>query len=124
LPESKDFHLDSYKMVWDEFRRRHGAKAEHTKWIDQFKALLKQLAGDAQELKLGGQKVATLSPGQLNRQLLAKEQPDIVKQYTRMVAREQFDEAWFKREQPDMYKQYQAQRLVLSEGATPIEGLG
>lgn len=121
--EAKAFRLDKMKPLWEEFLARHALETECKKWTSEFKVLLKRMTQDATELQLSGTPVAKLVPGQLNQALLEKEQPDIVKQYTRMVCEERFDIAKFYEEQPELFKQYQAQRLVLITGAPSIEGM-
>lgn len=113
MSENKDFRLDDYEMLWHGFVERHGCGSRDEKWCDEFKGTLKQLAGKSNEFKLRGMLVARLVPGQLNKSLLAKEQPDIVDQYTVMVSRMQFDQAAFANDLPDLFEQYRAQRLVL-----------
>jgi hypothetical protein len=102
------------RELWFQYKQNKAEQKRAKKWTDEFGAALKALSGDAQEFRLDGEKVAMLVAGQLNRSTLAKEQPDVVKRYTRMVTKEVFDEVWFKEEMPEMYKQYQAQRLVLT----------
>ena len=111
--EVQAFILDNYEDAWDEFTSRNQRLLRDKKWTEEFKDALKKLAGKAAELKLHGRKVAIMSPGQLNKMLLAKEQPDIIAKYTRTMVVERFDEDLFKKENPDMYAQYQAQRLML-----------
>lgn len=111
--ESKDFPLDNYELLWHGFVERHGCGARDEKWCDEFKGTLKQLAGTRSEFKLRGLLVARLVPGQLNKSLLAKEQPAIVEEYTVLVSKRQFDQGAFANELPEMFERYRAQRLVL-----------
>lgn len=119
----KEFNLDSYGMLFQEFMMRHARMNEDKKWCDQFKANLKELSRGAQSYKLGGRMVAQLVAGQLNKTDLEKEQPDLVKKYTRIVAKEQFDVAAFMNNEPGLFEQYRAQRFVLVTGEPAFEGL-
>jgi len=110
----KVYNLDGMPELWGQYTEKKQQQKQIKSWIDQFGDAVKRLAGDATQLNLGGRKVAVIVAGQLNKTLLAKEQPDIVKQYTREKTVEVFDEALFKQQDPDMYAKYQAQRLVLS----------
>lgn len=114
MSENKVFNLDKWRLQWAEYTERKRKLKEHKAFTDEAADLLKQLAGDAKEFRLGGQKVAMVVAGQLNKTLLAKEQPNVIEKYTRLVSKNQFDEAWFREEEPELYEQYRAQRLVLS----------
>lgn len=114
MSEDKVFPLDDMGSLWREFEEKKALQKANKKWIDQVGEALKQLAGGARTFTLGGRKAAMLVSGQLNRAQLAKEQPEIIKQYTRLVSKEIFDEETFKADLPHMYEQYRAVRLVLS----------
>lgn len=118
-----EFSLDRVEMQWDEFvirRKRHDGDG---KWLKEFKVLFGKLAGKANVFKLHNRKVAHYVLGQLNLSELQKEQPDVVKKYTRIIAEEKFDEEAFRKDEPELYKQYRARRLVLISGAPDIDGL-
>jgi len=115
LSENKVFNLDEMPDLWKQFVDKKKEQKFIKQWVDQFGDAIKALAGGAKELRLGGRKAATIVAGQLNRTLLAKEQPDIVAECTREMTVERFDEALFKQQYPEMYKQYQALRLVLAD---------
>lgn len=121
MAENKVFHLDSVEMLWAEFRMRHAREAEDTRWMKEFKATIKQVAADAEEFHLRNVKVAMFVPGALNRSLLADEQPDLVKQYTRHVVKEEFDEEAFAKDHPDLFTQYRSKGFKLSTGAPSLE---
>lgn len=108
-------------MLWAEYCERHARHLSDGKWLEEFKDTIKQVAGDASEFKLKGTKVAMLVPGNLKKALLAKEQPDLVKEYTRPVFKEEFDQEAFAKDHPDLFEKYRAQAFKLSEGAP---GLG
>lgn len=115
--DDKVFHLDEIAGPWEERQVRYLRAKEDKSWLEQFGALLKQMAKGANILMYQGKQVARLSDGQLNKTLLAKEQPDIIKKYTVPRIVEVFDEELFAKEQPEMYQQYRSQRLTMSERA-------
>lgn len=109
------FSLDTMRTLWAQFVEAKKLQRLAEAQVDEFTGALKQFSGGATEFTINKETVATLVPGQLNKSLLAKEQPDIVKQYTREVTREVFDEAAFRRDLPKIYEAYRAQRLVLKD---------
>lgn len=118
-----EFNLDQVEMQFGEFvtrRKRHDGDG---KWLKEFKVLFGKLVGNARVFKLHNRKVAHYVLGQLNLSELQKEQPDIVKKYTRIIAEEKFDEEAFKNDEPELHEQYRARRLVLISGAPDIDGL-
>lgn len=120
MSDAKAFPLDSVEMLWNEYRMRHKRSLEDNKWLEEFKVTIKQVAGDASEFKLRGVKVAMLVPGNLKKSLLAKEQPDLVKEYTRPVFKEEFDQEAFAKDHPELYEKYRAQAFKLSDGAPEL----
>lgn len=122
-PAVTKFSLDQVKMQWSEFLMRRKRHAEDKQWLDEFKALLKKVSDNADQYLLNNRTVARLTPGQLNLSDLSKEQPDVVKKYTRIIAEEKFDEETFRKDEPELYEQYRARRLTLVSGAPDIDGL-
>lgn len=120
MSDAKVFPLDSVEMLWNEYRMRHRRESEDKKWMKEFRETIKQVAGDASEFKLKGVKVAMLVPGNLNKSLLAAEQPDLVKEYTRPVFKEEFDQEAFAKDHPELYERYRAQAFKLSDGAPEL----
>jgi len=114
LAEDKVFNLDRFAPSWREFEEAKALLKKTKKAADEFGRLFKELAGDARVFKIKGQEVAKVVEGQLNKTLLAKEQPDIVKRHTKVIAVERFDEDEFREQEPQLYAQYRARRLVLS----------
>lgn len=117
------FSLDQITMQWQEFVLRRKRHREDKKWLDEFTPLLKKLSGNANQYLLQGRQVAKLVPGQFNLAELETEQPDLVKEYTRFVTEQKFDEAGFKKDHPDLWEQYRVRRLTLVSGAPEIDGL-
>lgn len=117
-PDEGGFRLDDIHLqsAFSEFRSRHRRRNEDEKWMTEFKDLLKRVAAGAKSFTLKGTEVARLIPGQLNKTLLAKEQPDIVKKYTKRVVTQEFDQAAFAADHPEMFEQYRAQRFELTPG--------
>ncbi len=109
------FSLDTMRTLWSQFveakRLQRVVKAQ----VEEFTGALKQFSGGATEFTINHETVATLVSGQLNKSLLAKEQPDVVEHYTREVTKRVFDEDAFRREMPEMHEEYRAKRLVLKD---------
>lgn len=120
MSDAKVFPLDSVEMLWAEYCMRHKRESADKKWMKEFRDTIKQVAGDASEFKLKGVKVAMLVPGNLNKSLLAAEQPDLVKEYTRPVFKEEFDQEAFVKDHPELYERYRAQAFKLSDGAPEL----
>lgn len=99
---------------------RHAREAADKRWMKEFRETIKTVAGDAEEFRLDGVKVAILVPGNLNRTLLAAEQPDLVKEYTKLVCKEEFDQDAFAEDHPELFEKYRAQAFKLSEGAPDL----
>lgn len=116
-PGDKVFHLDEISGPWEERQVRYLRAKEDKSWLEQFGVHLKRMAKGANVLMYQGKQVARLSAGQLNKTLLAEEQPEMIKKYTKARIVEVFDEEWFAREQPEMYDKYRAVRLTMSERA-------
>lgn len=112
--EEIKFALEPLTLQWGEYLMRHNQKAEATKWIDEFKPLLRRHIGKATLLQLSGRPVATFRrDAKLNLTQLRKEQPQIVEKYTRIIAEEKFDEAAFLRDLPDVHAAYRGESLRL-----------
>lgn len=108
------FALEPLMLQWGEYLMRHSQKTEATKWIDEFKPLLRRHIGKATLLQLDGRPVATFRrDAKLNLTQLKKEQPDIVAKYTRIIAEEKFDEKAFLRDMPDVHAAYRGESLRL-----------
>lgn len=118
----KVFNLDNLEMTFDEFRKRHARHEADAKWLAEFKALIKEVSGNAEEFKLHGRQVAVLRPGNLNQKTLAAEQPQVVDKYTRVVAEHKFDIEAFRKEEPEMFERYRARAFVLAEKPS-LEGI-
>lgn len=119
MSDVKVFHLDKYRMAWQDYVARKKRLREDKKFVDEAGDLLKELANEAKELRLGGEKVAMVVAGQLNATRLAAEQPEVIEKYTRVVTERKFDARAFQADEPELFAQYQAQRLVLAPGVLP-----
>lgn len=114
MPEEKKvFNLDRFRTQWNEYVSRKRQYNVEKAFLEQAGDLLKTLAGEAGILQVGGQEVAKIVMGQLNKALLAAEQPDIVKECTVTRTVESFDQDLFRQKYPDLFKQYQARKLVV-----------
>lgn len=110
------FDLRPVKLQWAEFLTHHTAAKSAKQFMDEFKILLRGIAGDATALTLAGRQVATFRrDGKLNLTRLRAEQPDLVARYTRIVAEEKFDEAAFLRNEPDVHAAYRGESLRLTD---------
>lgn len=108
------FHLEPIQLQWNEYVMWHGQEAEANRFMKRFKELLPGVVGDANALYLGNHEVATYRrDAKLNLTQLAKEHPEIITRYTRMMAEERFDEAAFRAEMPDMHAAYRGRSLRL-----------
>jgi hypothetical protein len=102
------------KFHFGEFLRYHSQKKEATEWTTQFKKLLPPVVGKSSLLVVGDRPVATFrNNGALSMSLLAREQPEIIKKYTRLKWTEVFDKDAFAAEMPHIYEAYRARRFVL-----------
>lgn len=109
------FDLNTYQLQWAEYLLHHSAKSQAEKWMDEFKPLLAKAVGDATLLTMNGRDVASFRrDARLNTKQLAKEQPQIIAQYTHIVCEEKFDEEAFRREMPAMHAAYRGRSLRLT----------
>lgn len=112
MSQEKVFRLDRFEAQWAEIKRLHREATAAKKRLDEYKGLLKEVAGEAKEFTIKGHTVATLVPGQLNKSQLAQEQPDLVDEYTELVTKKQFNQERFAKELPEVFERYRVQRLV------------
>ena len=102
------------KFHFGEFLRYHAQKKEATEWTSQFKKLLPPVVGKSSLLVVGDRPVATFrNNGALSMSLLAKEQPEIIKKYTKSKWMDVFDQEAFAADLPHVYEAYRARRFVL-----------
>jgi hypothetical protein len=102
------------KFHFGEFLRYHAQKKEATEWTAKFKKLLAPVVGKSSLLVVGDRPVATFrNNGALSMSLLAKEQPEIIKKYTKSKWTDVFDQETFAAEMPHIYEAYRARRFVL-----------
>lgn len=119
--EKKVFNLARVRTTWHEYVARKRTYKAEKNYLDEAGDLFKELARGAEVLSLDGQEVAKIVSGQLNKSLLAKEQPDIVEECTVTTTVKRFDPDLFKQKYPDLFKQYQAKRLVVDPGVLGFE---
>lgn len=113
-PKEKQFDLSPLRLVFGEYLRHHANARESKGFMDQFKKLLPGVTGSASLLVMGNLPVATYRhDGKLAVKKLADEQPEIVKKYTRLVTKEEFDEEAFRRDEPLLHQAYRGRSLRL-----------
>lgn len=108
------YDLRPLREVWGEFMLQHAQAREAGHWLKAFKTLVPPVVGEATLLQMGDRPVARYRrDGKLNLTLLAQEQPQVVAQFTRIMAEEKFDEAAFKEKMPAMHAAYRGRSLRL-----------
>ena len=118
-----EYNIKPLKMHFGEFLRHHATAADSKSWLDQFKHLLPGVVGNASQLMMGDEPVATFRrDAQLSKSRLEKEQPHIIAKYTRMKWVEVFDKDAFQKEEPALYEAYRGRsfRLVRKGSAATI----
>lgn len=109
-----DLKPKGLELHFGEFLKHHSLAADSEGWKDQFKKLLPAVVNDADLLLLGGEPIATFKrDARLSLSQLAREQPQIVAQFTRWKWKEVFDEDAFKEEMPDVHAAYRGRSLRL-----------
>lgn len=99
-----------------EFLKHHSFAADSTGWLNQFKALVPGVVGEANLLLLGDEPVATFRrDARLSKSRLEKEQPHIIAKYTKMKWVEIFDEDQFRAEMPDVHAAYRGRPFRLKK---------
>lgn len=116
-PEVK-YDVSQIRLQWKEYLLNREMNAQSGKWLDTFKELLPKLTDvggkEATLLVVGEDAVATYRrDAKLNMARLAKEQPQIIEAYTRIIAEEKFDEAAFARDMPEVHAMYRGRSLRL-----------
>jgi hypothetical protein len=88
--------------------------AEDEQWLKDFKAQVRQFSGDANVYRYRGRVVFTDDRnGRFSVKELESFDPDMVAQYTRIVAKEQFDEDAFRNDHPELWERLRAQRFLV-----------
>lgn len=118
--EIKDVPFDlkskGLELHFGEFLRHHSFAADSTGWLDQFKKLAPGVVGDANLMLLGGEPVATFRrDAQLSMSRLAKEQPQIIAEFTTWKYVEVFDKEAFRAKMPDVYAAYRGRSWRLKK---------
>lgn len=109
-PDDKIFDLDVVAPLFETFLTVHSRHAEDERFLAEFKAEIRRLSGDANVYRFRGRVVVTDDRnGRFSVKALEAVDPDLVAQYTRIVAEEKFDEAAFRRDHPDLWEQMRAQ---------------
>ena len=118
-----EYNIKPLKMHFGEFLRHHATAADSGDWLKQFKHLLPGVVGDASQLMMGDEPVATFRrDAQLSLSRLEREQPDIIAKYTTWKWMEVFDKEAFKKEEPALYEAYRGRsfRLVRKGAAAGL----
>lgn len=111
-----DLKSKGLELHFGEFLRHHSFAADSTGWLDQFKKLAPGVVGDSNLLLLGGEPVATFRrDAQLSMSRLAKEQPQIIAEFTTRKWVEVFDKEAFRAKMPDVYAAYRGRSFRLKK---------
>lgn len=103
-------------LHFGEFLKHHSFAADSTGWLDQFKKLAPGVVGNSNLLLLGGDPVATFRrDAQLSMSRLAKEQPQIIAEFTTWKCMEVFDKEAFKAKMPDVFAAYRGRSWRLKK---------
>ncbi len=126
IPEpvaEKRYDFTPLQLHFGEYLRHHTRAKEANGWLKDFKRLLPGVVGDSSLMVMGNLPVATFRrDAKLSMKRLESEQPHIVKKYTRMVTREEFDEDAFRAEEPLLHQAYRGRSFRLVNGG-PGAGL-
>lgn len=113
----KEYNLTPLKLHFGEFLRHHARAKEANDWKTDFKKLLPGVVADATLMRLDGLPVATFRrDAKLSMKRLEAEQPEIVKKYTRMVTKQEFDEEAFRSDEPLLHQAYRGRSFRLVNG--------
>lgn len=113
-PEEKACDLDALGMLFEEFLTRHSRHSEDEAWLKNFKSEIRTFSGDARVYRYRGRIVATDDPnGKFSIKELESIDPDLVREYTRLVVEEKFDEAAFRKDHPKLWERCRAQSFRL-----------
>lgn len=111
-----DLKPKGLELHFGEFLKHHSLAADSEGWKDQFKTLLPAVVHDADLLLLGGEPIATFKrDARLSLSKLAKEQPQIIAEFTTWQWKEVFDEEAFKAKMPDVHAAYRGRSLRLKK---------
>lgn len=100
--------------LWVEFKERHKRCGEDSKWLDMFKAKLREAMGDRTEVWIGDELVGSYAPdGNFPYKKFAEENPHIAQQYVRQVTEEKFDVEAFKKDHPALFEANRARSMRL-----------
>lgn len=120
VAEKNIYDIDDLDLFYQEFLLRRDRAAEDTKWIKAFQAQLDRIADGADHFRLRGNVVATYKRnGNLNLTRLEEEHPEVIKQYTRLVTKLDFDKDAFEAQEPELFAEYRAKvfRVVPKQGS-------
>lgn len=104
------FDLDAVGPLFENFLLVHSRHAEDARFLTEFKQQIRQLSGDANVYRFRGRIVATDDRnGKFSVKELERLDPDLCAEYTRIVAKEMFDEEAFRKDHPDLWERLRAQ---------------
>jgi hypothetical protein len=108
------FDLEPLAPLFEKFLTIHSRHAEDEKWLAEFKAEIRRASGDANVYRFRGRVVITDDRnGRFSTKVLEAQDPDLYARYTRIVAKEQFDEEAFRNDFPDLWERMRAQTFRL-----------
>lgn len=117
-PEVRELPFDlkpkGLALHFGEYLKQHSVAADSDGWLAQFKKLLPGVVGDSNLMLLGGEPIATFKrDAQLSMSRLAKEQPQIIAEFTTWKWMEVFDKEAFKAKYPDVFAAYRGRSFRL-----------
>lgn len=114
--EEEPFHLDQNRLLadmWAEYAGHVQTRRFVDKWIKQFQAKVYKVSKN-RPLYLNGAKVASYTQdGNFTESWFAAEQPELHKEFTKLVVEEKFDKEAFRAAHPDLYEKYRAPTMRL-----------
>ena len=115
----KDFNLDRWGLLYQEFELRKKRMAEDKKWVEEFQAQMAKLSGDAEEYRLNGALVVThYRNGNLNLSKLEADHPDVVARFTELTTENKFNRQRFAQEEPELFAAYRAKVWLMKDGVS------
>lgn len=109
-----EFDISHLRLHFGEFLKHHSVAKDSKGWTDQFKSLVPGVVGNAGLLMVNNLPVASFRrDGALVMSRLEAEQPQIIAEFTEMVAVPVFNKEKFQAKMPDVYEFYRARSFRL-----------
>lgn len=115
-PEIKQVDLSEYADRWYELRVKKRLMDEAVRDYETSRDKLKKFIGDADEIVVNGNVVATHPRGAFNKAKFAKENSALAAKYMEQVFSERFNEEKFAQENPGLWLAYKSRSLRAKDG--------